>query len=150
MTDTIFTCRDVPEDINKVQNKTRTMSHTGTSHYLEERICGWAAGTRWGDHIIGLLAGGGEHAQPWARGLEFLPNGSCFWMWTGFQLFSHFSSILLSVASECLMLWQKLPVRWPPITSLFFDVSEGVVPCGCLTGNNSAFVLQLKFTAIYY
>lgn len=43
-------------------------------------------------------------------------------LWDQFHLSPHFS--------DCLMLWREELLRWPHYSLL--DVSEGVVPCGCL------------------
>lgn len=51
-------------------------------------------------------------------------------MWDQFHLSPHFPATELSAFSDCLKLWHEELLRWPHYSLL--DVSEGVVPCGCL------------------
>lgn len=62
--------------------------------------------------------------------LLFAPPPQELGMWDQFHLSPHFPATELSAFSDCLKLWHEELLRWPHYSLL--DVSEGVVPCGCL------------------
>lgn len=107
-------------------------------------------------HITSFLAGGreGSYHGPsltYGLGFFFLPNGSCFLRVLDVETVQYFSTCqpyhCQSPRKFNSLAYESGEVA--PINS-FLDVSEGVVPCGYLLWNNSAFVLQLKFIGMYY
>lgn len=130
------TCLDASGD-------TRQVTTTGPVPQIENiKLSGSQRELRVGcwDHvtrlpcITGFLTAGGEPRPP---GLEFFSKWLLFatppqvlGTWDQFHLSPHFPATELSAFSDCLKLWHEELLRWPHYSLL--DVSEGVVPCGCL------------------